>query len=172
MQIAYHVRMAMTVSDLGDQNTGGAIPVEDVILELRYRDRPEAYLGSHLRKLCVLTLDDVPGLFEGYDAGKVSTRELEALAQLDAIISGILHRAGSPTMQVLVALEVSATIDEHDIVRAAEGAAILRRLGFTVVAAAGGNAICPEDRLRARDNEVAVLIGGEIFGWPDDLAAA
>lgn len=132
--------------------------------EAQYRDRPYAYFGSVLRKARSVSLDDLPGLADAYDEGRITTDQWRVLSRLDALITGALHR--ERTRQVVVALEASLTVDEHDVQRAAAGAQILRDAGLDAVGAVAGESIREALRVMAERDGVAVLIGGDVADWP------
>jgi len=132
--------------------------------EAQYRDRPYSYFGSVLRKARTVRLDDLPGLLDAYDDGRITPEQWKALGRLDALITGIPH--AERTRQVVVALEASITVDEHDVQRAAAGARILRDAGLDAIGAVAGESIREALRLLAEQDGVAVLIGGDVADWP------
>ncbi len=136
------------------------------LLQIDYRDKAYAYFGMRLRKVRVLSLDDVPGLLDAYDSGRITQEQWKQLSRLDAIISGVPHGA-PPDRPLLIALEASVTIDDHDIERAAAGAALLTGLGYDAIGAVGGESIREADTLLASTRGVAVLIGGDVDSWPE-----
>ena len=151
-----------------ERRTGG---VEDranralgMAFEAQYRDRPYAYFGSVLRKARTVSLDDLPGLLDAYDDGRITPAQWKALGRLDALITGVPH--AERTRQVVVALEASITVDEHDVQRAAAGARILRDAGLDAIGAVAGESIREALRLLAEQAGVAVLIGGDVSDWP------
>jgi hypothetical protein len=132
--------------------------------EAQYRDRPYAYFGSVLYKARTVHLDDLPGLADAYDDGRITAEQWKTLSRLDALITGSPRR--ERTRQVVVALEASITVDEHDIQRAAAGASILRDAGLDAIGAVAGESIREALRLVAERERVAVLIGGDVADWP------
>lgn len=70
-------------------------------------------------------------------AGTLSERGIDALRALDLIVAG--DDKGSPGFpETLLAVEISRTIDEHDLERADERSKILASLGYRARAAVGG----------------------------------
>jgi hypothetical protein len=63
-------------------------------------------------------------------------------------------------------IEVSVTIDSHDIERAVWRAGIVRDLNIRTVPVVAGRMFDQHDIERARDQGVAVLIGGSFRPWP------
>jgi hypothetical protein len=149
-----------------DRNEARLRHMDGRLLEMDYRNKAYAYFGRRLRKVRVLSLDDVPGLLDAYDSGRITHEQWRQLARLDAIISGVPH--GAPAdQQVLIALEASVTIDDHDIDRAAAGATVLTNLGYAAIGAVGAESIREADSLLAASRGVAVLIGGDVSDWPE-----
>src|SRR5665213_2895700 len=87
--------------------------------EAKYRERPYAYFGSVVRNARSVWLEDLPGMDDAYDDGRITPEQWKLLCRMDAFITGSLH--AERTRQVVVALEASITVDEHDVQRAAAG---------------------------------------------------
>jgi len=132
--------------------------------EAQYRDRPYAYFGSVMYKARTVSLDDLPGLADAYDAGRITAEQWKTLSRMDALITGAPRK--ERTRQVVVALEASITVDEHDVQRAAAGAKILRDAGLDAIGAVAGESIREALRVVAEQAGVAVLIGGDVADWP------
>jgi vacuolar-type H+-ATPase subunit I/STV1 len=136
-------------------------------LEMQFRDRAPAYLGTVLRRTRVISAGDLGDELEGV----LSAEEWADLLRADAILQGRALLEGE-RREVYVVAEVSATLDEGDVARAARRAALLRKKGWKVLAVAAGTQTTPELIASARQLGVAVLRDGEQFNWPEALTAA
>ena len=137
------------------------------LLELDYRDKAYAYFGSLLRKVKVVSLQDLEPALEEH----LTEAEFNALLPLDLLIEGQVRNSAVPDDRVYVAVEVSAVVDENDVKRAQERAALLRRAGFRVVPAVAGEDVT-EDAIRAAQAAAVLLVQDGIKqNWERALAA-
>ncbi|MCL8208397.1 MAG: hypothetical protein K6V97_10050 [Actinomycetia bacterium] len=95
------------------------------VLETRFRERAPAYLGSQgfRRTRVVPATEWVDRLDDALDAGRITAAERAELLLTDAVV-----RARDADGDVWLAVEVSATVDTHDVERARRRAALLARL--------------------------------------------
>lgn len=138
------------------------------ILEIDYRDKAFAYFGTLLRKVKVVSLQDLEPVFEQH----LSEAEISALVPLDLLVSGQLRRSDQPDDVVYLAVEVSAVIDNNDVVRAQQRAALLRRAGYRTVAAVAGEEITEGALTSAAARSVLVVQDGLKQNWDEALALA
>jgi len=137
------------------------------LLELDYRDKAYAYFGSLLRKVKVVSLQELEPALEEH----LTEAEFNALLPLDLLIEGQVRNSAFPDDRVYVAVEVSAVVDENDVKRAQERAALLRRAGFRVVPAVAGEDVT-EDAIRAAQAAAVLLVQDGIKqNWERALAA-
>jgi len=133
-------------------------------LEMNYREKASAYFGSRLRSIRVMVPTDIEDLLEQY----LTPKEIEDLVQLDLIVSGRL-RYHPQRPEVMLALEISATVDRDDIRRARERALLLRKAGLPAVPAVAGAYVPPEAREIARAERVVVFEDGRTLFWEEML---
>ncbi|MEZ4733434.1 MAG: hypothetical protein R3E79_40580 [Caldilineaceae bacterium] len=140
-------------------------------LEQRYIERAPSYFGRWLRQIDVLWPGRLDRTLEKQLDDVLTPAEKDEVLRLDAIFRGKATVAGEAT-EVYVALEASVTVNQYDVERAYERAALLRRLGLHVVAVAAGEMIEAEAEEMAQANAVALFQNGKRQGWEQALAAA
>ena len=99
--------------------------LEGAELSRRFAERAPAYLGTlgYRRVRVIPTADWVDLIDDAIDAGRVSAADRRDLLRADAVV-----RARDEQGEVWLAVEVSATVDLHDIERARHWAEALVRL--------------------------------------------
>ncbi len=128
-------------------------------LERRYRERAHAYLGQMLRRIHVLTPDELATLVEdALDEGRLSARERQALFDADLIARG---RRPDDEREVFVVGEVSVGVGVTDVRRAAERASILSKLRPSL-ALVGGRSITPDAQVLASRLGVWQVVDGRV----------
>ncbi|MCL8208169.1 MAG: hypothetical protein K6V97_08895 [Actinomycetia bacterium] len=107
------------------------------LLEARFRDRAAAWLGRlGLRRARVVPDPEwAEQLDEAVDTGRLTEADRAELLLTDAVV-----RARDADGEVWLAVEVSATVDAHDVERAQRRAALLARLEGRVRGAVAGQA--------------------------------
>ena len=121
------------------------------------------YLGIKrakiLRSINVTEHETLDGLMEtATEAGSVTDEQGYELDLADIIIAG----SGAPGGADYAVIEVSETIDDHDVDRAHERAAILARaVSEPVTAAVIGKSVSDANRQRAARSNVTVIIMAE-----------
>ena len=121
------------------------------------------YLGIKrakiLRSINVTEHETLDGLMEtATEAGSVTDEQGYELDLADIIIAG----SGAPGGSDYAVIEVSETIDDHDVDRAHERAAILARaVSEPVTAAVIGKSVSDANRQRAARSSVTVIIMAE-----------
>ena len=101
-------------------------------LEHRYRERAHAYFGRLVRRTHVLTSEELSVLLDdAADRGVLSESDRNEVAWADLILS---DRWRADDLQVMVLADISSVVDLHVVLRAADRAALLARLGTPVVA--------------------------------------
>lgn len=118
------------LSDQSTQDTG-------TLFEIRFERKAPSLFGEWLRKPRVVTLNDLDRFDEAEASGQLTKFEAGQLRALDMIVSGFDKREpGFP--ETLLAVEVSRTIDESDLDRAAGRAELLSKIGYRALPAVGG----------------------------------
>ncbi|MFN8492161.1 MAG: hypothetical protein U0350_31470 [Caldilineaceae bacterium] len=140
-------------------------------LEQRYVERAPSYFGRWLRQIEVLWPGRLARTLEQQLDDNLTLAEKEEVLRLDAILRGKGQLPAGPT-EIYVALEASVTVNQNDVRRVRERAALLRRLSVPVVAVVAGEEI--EDRAEdeALANAVVILQNGKHQNWEQALLAA
>jgi hypothetical protein len=133
-------------------------------LEVDYRDKADAYFGRLLRRLQVVALRTLEDILEAH----LSSQEFDDLLSLDLLIKGRpRHYPDLP--EVLLAVEISAVVDQGDLDRAWRRAALLRQAGYQVIPMVAGEQITLEAENKARLQKIPVLQDGNISFWEEAL---
>ncbi len=134
-------------------------------LEHDYRDKAYAYFGLLLRRVRVVPLQEL----EEELLGRLSQEELAALIPLDLLVRG-RPRQKPEAPEVWLAIEVSATVDRNDVLRAQKRASILRRAGYRAIPVAAGKQITLGAEKVARAGKVLLLQDSQVRFWDEALA--
>ncbi len=126
-------------------------------LETRFRERADGIFGRWIRRVKVVKPRELAAFEAADDAGEITEAEALAVRNLDLIVTGRRGR-GADSREVMFAVEVSSTIDNDDVTRAADRAAILSRLGYPAEAVAAGNAASEPVTRLAAERGVFLLI--------------
>ncbi len=141
--------------------------VEGRLLELTYQQKAGAYFGPLLRRPRALLPVDIEDQVEGH----LSRDEFLDLLATDLLISGYpRHLVEAP--QVWLVVEVSATVDRHDVERARRRAGLLRRAGLRAIPTVAGEDATMGARDEAETHKVLMLQDGRAFFWEEALAEA
>lgn len=119
--------------------------------EMRFERKAPSLFGPWLRKPRVVTLNDLDLVDQAEDQGVLSQQEIIELRALDLIVEG-RDRADPEQRPLLLAVEVSRTLEENDMSRALRRAQLLEEAGYRG-AAVGCRTL--DDRLR----ELAQALG-------------
>jgi len=136
-------------------------------LEMQFRDKAASYLGRVMRGVRVVSVGDLAEELEGV----LTEKEWEDLLRIDVLVKGRVL-IGGVRQDVFAAVEVSVTLDEGDIVRAARRAGLLRKMGWKALAVAAGEESSNEVIATAAAQGVAVLRDGQQANWGQALAVA
>ena len=121
--------------------------------ELQFRDRLTSYLGRFLRRGKLVPNDELLDRIEPF----VDATEAEDFLRADAVATGIVDGDS-----VFVVVEVSATGDVDDILRAERRAVTLRKAGLAAIPLVACDAISPESLAMARGRGVRVWCNGSM----------
>ena len=116
--------------------------LERSYLERSYYFHVGARFGKWLRNPQIVNGPD--WLEAGDDAaenGTISEADMRALCSADMLVQGVAKKPTGLTGDVVFAVEISLTIDDHDVERAAARAAILRRVGYQAAGFVGGETV-------------------------------
>lgn len=142
------------LEDRMDRLEGRFGNVEGKLLELQYADHVGAWFGRWLRRPRRVQLDDLSGLDQAAASGRVTEDELEELRSLDLVVGGTSK--DGPGEDLLLAVEISQTINREDVERAAARAAILIRGGYTARGLVGGGMLSAAAAEAARERGVII----------------
>ncbi len=159
--LAEQVRSLVEAQKHTDDTVGG---LKGRMLELTYQNKAAAYFGPLLRRPRVV---DLGALLETLEA-HLSPEEFRDVLQLDLLVSG-KPRLPSEAPEVLLAVEISAVIDERDIERALRRSALLRRAGFRVIPVVAGERATLGAEDEARTHHVVMVQDGRTFLWTEAL---
>jgi hypothetical protein len=131
-------------------------------VERRYRERAPAYFDDLLTGLHVPSPEELARILDhALDAGRISRAERKELLYADVVAFGRRWEDGT---DAAVAVEVSATVDEDDVRRAARRAELLARsTEKPVTAVVAGEAIKPAAEELARKMGVWRVLDGQVF---------
>lgn len=119
------------------------------LLEQKFRQRAPSTLGREFRRVHVLDDEEVGELAEdAFDAGQVNQEERFDLLNADAVL-----RARDDDGEVWLVVEVSRTVDRHDVRRARRRARILTKTGRRAMGGVAGERVTlgAEEELRPGD---------------------
>ncbi len=135
-------------------------------LERTYAEGAAGYFAGLIKRPRALRRDALADLAEEAFSGY----ELRDLLRVDLVVRGRLPGKGE-TPEVLLAVEISATLDEGDVERAVRRAGLLRRAGYTAIPMIAGPDATLDALDAARSQSVATLRDGSVLLWEDALAA-
>ena len=138
-----------------------------ILLELDYRDKAFAYFGTILRKVKVISLQELEPNLES----QLSESEFDALLPLDLLVYGQVRHAEKPT-DVYLAVEVSSVVDGNDVARALQRTALLRKAGYRTVATVAGEEATDSAVAAAEAGGVLVVQNGTKQYWEQAFARA
>lgn len=116
-------------------------------------------LGRIVRRSRLRMPSDLVMFEDAHEDGRITDEEADAVRLLDLIVEGIKGK-GAEARRVLLAVEISTRIEENDIARAIERAAILRKVGYDAVPVVGGSELEATVRDSAAERGVEVVLAG------------
>jgi DNA-binding transcriptional MerR regulator len=129
-------------------------------LERRYRERAHAYFSRVLRRIHVLSGDELTALLEEALTHKqLSEEEADDILQADVILRGRRREDGT---EVYGMVEVSWGIGLSDVQRAATRATLLARTGMPAIPIVAGFWMTPEAQEPARAFQVWQVTNGRV----------
>lgn len=135
-------------------------------LEWRYRERASAYFGLLLRGLRVYAPSVVVDEYED----RLPRDGIPELLRADLVVQGQPRRYPERG-QVWLVVEVSATVDSHDLERALLRARMLREAGLKVLPVVAGDHATQTTVDQARKERAVLLQDGRVAGWEEALEA-
>lgn len=116
--------------------------------------------GERFRRAQRVYIGDIEEVLDARDEGRLTPQQVAGLRAADFIIRARNGR-GPDAAWIYVVLEVSLTIHDQDVTRAADRAAALRAAGLDALAWVGGKAISEGTRALAALRGVEVLLDDE-----------
>jgi len=127
-------------------------------LELKFRFRAPGYFGRRIRRVRVVSPEDLALFADADEQGTLSDADALAVRKLDLLVTGREGR-GPGARDIMLAVEVSAAIDGDDVLRAADRAGVLRSIGYpNVLPMVVGYSISPMTEMLARDRGVEWIL--------------
>lgn len=153
VQMAELTRVVRTLTDEVGELKGDS-------LERRYRERAVAYFGRLLRRIRVLSLEELSILLdEAVARGTLSEAEAEAVTWTDLVVQGRRREDGT---DVALVVEVSWGVGPQDVERAVARAASLTRAGLSALPVVAGHMITREAVELAQRQRVWQVLDGQI----------
>jgi len=142
------------------------------ILEARYARRAFSYFGRWLRRIRVALPGELASVMEQTLESRLSPDELHDLLQIDLLISGRPRAAemGSDG-EIWLAIEVSAVVDQGDVTRARQRAALLGKAGYRAIAAVAGQSLTEGAAALLQGTPTVQILDGRSQGWEEAFAA-
>lgn len=149
-------RIAETQAKIEDQFD----TIEDVLMELCYVRRAPGYFASIARRLRVMEIGPLADMLDdAVEDGRLSSEDRDAILLADLVLTGRRREDGEA---VYLLVELSVGMGASDVERAADRAAILAKLGTTVLPVVAGKWINEQAVEMAGDRKVWYVIGGRV----------
>jgi len=138
--------------------TDGVGELQGITAEIEYRTKARGYFGRLLRRLHVLSADEMSALLDDAVAtGALSEVDADDIALADIAMRG-KHKQDGTDLYLLV--EVSWDVGPYEVERAARRAALLAQLGTPVLPAVAGKRLTAEAAELARIKQVWQIMDG------------
>jgi predicted nuclease with TOPRIM domain len=129
-------------------------------LEAQYRVKAHAYFGRLLRRIHVLSPDDLAGLVDGaVEAGILSDDQAHEIFLADAVVRGRRREDGA---EVHLVVEVSWGVGPDDVERAVKRAELLAKTGLSTLPVVAGKTVTAEAARLARTWKVWQVTDGQV----------
>jgi hypothetical protein len=133
-------------------------------LEHKYKERAFGYFGRILRRAKAVDVEELLCNLEAH----LSADELEDVSLLDVLVRG-QYQDAIRSMDIWLALEISAVIDARDVERAGRHAQLLRKAGYAAVPAVAGEQITEGALVTCELDKVLLVRNGHRMYWPEAL---
>jgi hypothetical protein len=128
-------------------------------LERRYREGAPAYFGRLVRRMRVLSAEELAGLLEdAVEQGQLTDAEKDEAILTDVVVRGRYQGSGA---EVYLVIEVSWGVGVHDVERAVQRAAVLGKLGIPALPVVAGKAVTAQAEQLAHEQHVWQVIDGQ-----------
>ncbi|HZA28834.1 MAG TPA: hypothetical protein VE735_04435 [Gammaproteobacteria bacterium] len=128
-------------------------------LERRYREKAPAYFGRLVRRMRVLSAEELAGLLEdAVEQGQLTDAEKDEAILTDVVVRGRYQGSGA---EVYLVIEVSWGVGVHDVEWAVQRAAVLGKLGIPALPVVAGKAVTAQAEQLAHEQHVWQVIDGQ-----------
>ena len=128
-------------------------------LERRYREKAPAYFGRLVRRMRVLSTEELAGpLEDAVEQGQLTEAEKDEAILTDLVVRGRYQGSGA---EVYLVIEVSWGVGVHDVERAVQRAAVLGKLGIPALPVVAGKAVTAQAEQLAHEKHVWQVIDGQ-----------
>ena len=128
-------------------------------LERRYREKAPAYFGRLVRRMRVLSAEELAGLLEdAVEQGQLTDAEKDEAILTDVVVRGRYQGSGA---EVYLVVEVPWGVGVHDVERAVQRAAVLGKLGIPALPVVAGKAVTAQAEQLAHEQHVWQVIDGQ-----------
>ncbi len=149
--------------------TDGVGELKGITTEIEYRTKARGYFGRLLRRLHVLSAEEMSSLLDdAVDTGALSEADANDIALADIVMRG-KHKQDGTAVYLLVG--VSWGVGPHDVERAARRAALLAQLGTPAIPAVAGRRLTAEAAELARTKQVWQIMDGYALA-PEPVASS
>jgi hypothetical protein len=136
-------------------------------LERRYYERAPAYFGRLIRRIHVLSPEELSRLLEdAVEQGQLTEAEKDEVILADVVVRGRRREDGT---EVYLVVEVSWGVGPHDVERAVQRAAFLSKLGIPALPVVAGKTVTDQAAHLARAKQVWQITDGQ-FEAPESPA--
>jgi hypothetical protein len=128
-------------------------------LERRYREKAPAYFGRLVRRMHVLSAEELAGLLEdAVEQGQLTEAEKDEAILAGVVVRGRYQGSGA---EVYLVIEVSWGVGVHEVERAVQRAAVLGKLGIPALPVVAGKAVTAQAEQLAHQKHVWQVIDGQ-----------
>jgi hypothetical protein len=128
-------------------------------LERRYREKAPAYFGRLVRRMRVLSAEELAGLLEdAVEQGQLTEAEKDEAILAGVVVRGRYQGSGA---EVYLVIEVSWGVGVHEVERAVQRAAVLGKLGIPALPVVAGKAVTAQAEQLAHQKHVWQVIDGQ-----------
>ncbi len=139
------------------KNTNDIAELKGITLEDKYRNQARSYFSRLLKNARVVHFPEIEEQLA--PDPPLTEQERDDLIETDLFVTGIDKETGD---EMVVAVEVSWTVDRTDIERAVRRAQIIAAHGVPAAAVAAGRELADEARTLAQQLGCGIMLGGQL----------
>ncbi|MCX7925615.1 MAG: hypothetical protein N2554_07380 [Fimbriimonadales bacterium] len=148
------------------KNTNDIAELKGLSLETKYRDQARSYFSQLLKNVRVIHFPDIEDRLA--PEPPLSEQERNDLIETDLFVAGIDKISGE---EVVIAVEISWTVDLTDIERAARRAQLMAARSVPAIGVAAGRELAAGAREAAQQLGCGIMLGGRLEVSPASLGA-